>query len=364
MRTHRHWALLLAGLIVLSTLAPGVPAYALGCTSEIENTPETCRDRYYPPRPVHVALPQEELPVDQSTVPFTVGVVITSSVGVYTHPADYYAGIPPAREFPHGHVWVSILSATEFNGEKWYLINANEYVRADYLAIYRPSRFQGVQLVSQPTTSFAFVLYWLRPSATAGADPDPAADAYNRYDIVTIYERQSLDGVTWYRVADNQWLPQKAVGVITPSYPPGRVAAGDKWIDVNLYEQTLAAYEGERMVFATLVSTGLKQWPTEPGLFRIWAKLEVARMYGREDQPDGYDLEDVPWTMYFDGDRALHGAYWHDSFGYPRSHGCVNMSPLDSKWLFAWTSPPVPEGLGEYAIYPDEQHPGTWVWVH
>ena len=75
-----------------------------------------------------------------------------------------------------------------------------------------------------------------------------------------------------------------------------------------------------------------------PGLFAIYEKLDTTYMTGsfEADGSDRYYLEDVPWTMYFDEARALHGAYWHTGYGYPRSHGCVNLSPGDSQWLYNW----------------------------
>ena len=116
------------------------------------------------------------------------------------------------------------------------------------------------------------------------------------------------------------------------------------------------------MVYATLVSSGLPQWATVKGIFRIHSKYTFGPMVGREGLPDFYALEDVPWSMYFFQDYALHGAYWHDGFGWQHSHGCVNLAPLDAKWLFDWTSPFVPLGWRSKAATPAEQ--GTWVWVH
>jgi len=94
------------------------------------------------------------------------------------------------------------------------------------------------------------------------------------------------------------------------------------------------------MVFATMVSSGIEPFYTRPGLFQIAQKKTSETMTGtfESDRSDFYYLEDVPWTMYFDGDRALHGAYWHSWFGYPLSHGCVNLSTGDSHWLFDWAN--------------------------
>ena len=100
----------------------------------------------------------------------------------------------------------------------------------------------------------------------------------------------------------------------------------------------MAVYEGERMIYATLVSSGLGKWPTRPGLFQIYQKLDNHKMSGAyaADKSDYYFLEDVPWIMYFDQAISFHGTYWHDGYGFRKSHGCVNLSPKDSAWLYQW----------------------------
>ncbi len=99
------------------------------------------------------------------------------------------------------------------------------------------------------------------------------------------------------------------------------------------------------MVFATLVSSGRSSTWTPDGLTRIWSKMPTTPMRNQDVTPDSpawYYLEDVQWTQYFNGAYALHAAYWHNSFGFTRSHGCVNLSILDAKWLFDWTTPYTP----------------------
>lgn len=95
------------------------------------------------------------------------------------------------------------------------------------------------------------------------------------------------------------------------------------------------------MVFATLVSSGLNRWPTYEGTFQVDPQYRYVaeKMSGAEGRVDYYFVEDVPHTMYFDklNEIALHGAYWHDRFGYKHSHGCVNMPPQDSEWVFYWS---------------------------
>ena len=107
---------------------------------------------------------------------------------------------------------------------------------------------------------------------------------------------------------------------------------------IDLYEQTLIAYEGERPVFSTLISSGLEEWSTNEGLFHVYLRYERTPMSGAYQQPDFYWLQEVPWTQYFDDDIALHGTYWHDGFGYRHSHGCVNASITDAKWLYEWAA--------------------------
>jgi lipoprotein-anchoring transpeptidase ErfK/SrfK len=110
----------------------------------------------------------------------------------------------------------------------------------------------------------------------------------------------------------------------------------ERWIDVNLATQSLVAFEGDTPVFETLVSTGKVQYPTVMGQFRIWLRFEKQDMDGRR-LGYGYYLKDVPYVQYFYQDYALHGTFWHTNFGRQMSHGCVNLSPADSEWLYNFT---------------------------
>lgn len=154
--------------------------------------------------------------------------------------------------------------------------------------------------------------------------------------------------------SEGVWLAAQSVRLIEPrsSYPS--VATGTrKWIDVSIGKQTLIAYEGQRPVFATLISTGRgglgDEGESDPqgektvrGTFMIYEKSVSSTMDGDEDRADSYELQDVPFVQYFHRGFALHGAYWHDDFGRKRSHGCINLAPYDAAWLFEWTDPEVP----------------------
>ncbi len=112
-----------------------------------------------------------------------------------------------------------------------------------------------------------------------------------------------------------------------------QVNASEHWIDVDLSQQRVFAYEGDQIVETFLVSTGTYLTPTVTGQYKIYVKYRAANMSG-----PGYFLPDVPYVMYFFESYGLHGTYWHHNFGTPMSHGCVNLRTKDAKWLFDWAS--------------------------
>lgn len=136
----------------------------------------------------------------------------------------------------------------------------------------------------------------------------------------------------------------------------------EKWIDVDLSEQRVVAYEGTVPVNSFIISSGLPGTPTVTGTFRIWAKTPVQDMYGGNRAAGNYYyLEDVPWVQYFYEDYAFHGTTWHANFGRPASRGCINMSPADAEWLFRWAGP---ETSAAGWLFSDGDNPGTLVVVH
>ncbi len=169
---------------------------------------------------------------------------------------------------------------------------------------------------------------------------------------------------------------------LVPSEWPKAASDGEKWLDISIDNQVLVAWQGKTPLYATLVSTGqdgmgdpLTSKSTIRGTFRIRDKHVTTTMdsNGRSAEEAGpaqtlepgaadsqdrapregktvrrgqgtFELRDVPWVQYFEAGFALHAAYWHDVFGVARSHGCVNLSPIDAHWLFGWTDPPLPAG--------------------
>ena len=131
-----------------------------------------------------------------------------------------------------------------------------------------------------------------------------------------------------------------------------RVSTEEKHIYVDLSKQTLYAYQDDKLIFKTLISSG--KWGRTPtGNFNIWSKFRATRMSGGSGA-DYYNLPNVPYTMYFYGDFGLHGAYWHNNFGHTMSHGCVNMREIDAKAVFEWADGPAKNSLGTAVSICDE----------
>ena len=157
-------------------------------------------------------------------------------------------------------------------------------------------------------------------------------------------------GARMVEARNGRWLRSEDLKTAAkPSDLPWFSQKNVKWIDISILSQTLVLWEGTRPVYATLVSTGKDglgdpktTLSTPTGTFRVFQK-HITTAMDSEVADKEFELRDVPWVMYFKGGYALHGAYWHDDFGRARSHGCVNLSPIDARFVFMWSSPDVPE---------------------
>lgn len=312
-------------------------------------------------------LPVQEIPYDEekeSLLPHIYGHVKTLPLNVYRHPMEAAMGLPPVRTMLSGDWWLSLEGLVEYDGQQWYQINENEFVPAEAIALANPSKFQGVYLTEQPTYPFAWINRWVQPSVVPQGPPNEEV-TLQRYQLVTIFAEERRGNELWYLVGPDQWVEQSYTARVDVDPPPAEIPPGSKWIEVDLFEQTIAAYEGTRMVYATLISSGRTATATPPGLYRPWYKVREGKM-SNPDVEDGnpayYYIEDVPWTIYFHEGYSIHAAFWHDAFGFQRSHGCVNLAPRDARWFFEWSDPYLPEGIDK--MYIGAGTPATWVWVH
>jgi hypothetical protein len=256
---------------------------------------------------------------------------------------------------------VAIVAERTIDGARYGRTEHGLWVPLRDLGPVHPFTFRGEEIA--PFKGDLMPVAWVvADRARVLAKPAPGAltsATKARFEVVPVLERSEgacHDGVPcrgrFLRVGDGAWISAGDVRhpVLTEPPPEVDAASGEHWIDVDLETQTLVAYEGHRPVFATLVSTG-KGKPGTPlgtptGTHRVWIKLLTSDMGNLEDENAAryYRMEGVPWVQYFSKGVGLHGAFWHRSFGQVRSHGCVNLAPLDAERLFWWTAPHLPAG--------------------
>lgn len=136
----------------------------------------------------------------------------------------------------------------------------------------------------------------------------------------------------------------------------------EKWIEIDLGKQQVTAWEGNRVAMQFPISSG-KWAPTPTGTFNIWYKTRYQSMIGgSRDLGTYYNLPNVPNNMFFYQGYALHGAYWHNNFGQPMSHGCVNEPLANAAAIFDWAGPNLPSG--QNSVRASADNPGTRVYVH
>ena len=234
---------------------------------------------------------------------------------------------------------------TDDNGKPNYFhLTSDGWVSVDSVAtrISPVPWLLGLTFQHTPLNAFGWIIL-LNPTAQTKRTPGQEIDDYTghlltEYDRVQIYAAQKVGEEEWFLLGPDEWLEASLVGRVVPNTDPPEGVTNGRWIEVNLFEQTLAVYDKRQLVFATLIATGIEPFWTRPGLFQIYKRFDSTLMRGafEADRSDFYYLQEVPWTMYYDEARALHGAYWRTRFGFPQSHGCVNLAPGDAHWLFNW----------------------------
>ncbi|MFW6096987.1 MAG: L,D-transpeptidase [Chloroflexota bacterium] len=226
---------------------------------------------------------------------------------------------------------------TDGSGMTWYQVEDNQWARGDTMHRWAPSTQTGLLVHGVPERPFGWVMQRFRASPAPEAEAPEDAPWVDQYTFVQLYDvAEGEDGWLWFDIGEGQWTRQTNLALIEPVERPEDVGEDEYWVAVDLFEETFAAYEGDRMVYAGLTATGVEGWETREGLFNVYARHREWPMWG-DEEGDYYFLQDVPHTMFFDDEIALHGAYWHDFFGAPRSHGCVNMTPRDAEWVWHWS---------------------------
>lgn len=215
-----------------------------------------------------------------------------------------------------------------------------EYVRAEDVKILEPPAMRGEKLGADVKLPLAFVY---------GPETSPLyCEEAGRFAECGVAQRHarfaprgfvSRDGARFVRGPEGALISSDAVRIVRAiDLPPG-VSADERWVHVDLASQFLVAYEGRKPVYATLISSGKETHKTPSGLYQVQRKYLSKIMRGEDPNEGIYHVEEVPWITYYYGAYALHGAYWHNTFGAVRSHGCTNIAPADARWLYYWGEP-------------------------
>jgi hypothetical protein len=262
-----------------------------------------------------------------------------------------------------------------WSGRQWYRSSRGGIAPADRFYQAAAPDFKGVEL----DETWKLPLAWpygqskTKPKYTLDAEHKIARSAgvVKRLEAINLTGQEVQIGkATYLEAVAGFWVKAADVRVTKPGPPPADIGPEERWIDVNLSSQTVVLFKGTQPLFATLVSSGkessdkAKDHRTPRGEYRIREKHLTAKMDGdgtaAGDMP--YSIEAVPYVMYYQDSFALHGAFWHGNYGVRMSHGCVNLAPLDAKYLFFNSDPPVPEGwAGAWSV---TDRPGSRVVVH
>jgi len=247
----------------------------------------------------------------------------------------------------------AFLDLFDLDGRKFGLTTDLSLLPLDRVTKVEPSEFSGVTLSEQMSLPLAFArshsawVYDLEPS---GRGLVPVRLAKYREAFALSGERRNFGGVRLVGTRGGNWLRESPTLVELPVAErlPKWAGRDTTWLSVSVLKQSLVVYRGDKPVYATLVSTGvdglgdpLETHSTVLGVYRIHTKHVTATMSG-DEVDDAFDLRDIPYVQYFHEGYALHAAFWHDGFGQPKSHGCINLSPRDARILFHMTEPAVP----------------------
>ena len=300
----------------------------------------------YPPRELPAARPPSEL----GRMPISVAKINLPEdqpAPIYATFEDAVAGVNPVRYIDRGVLrFVSYINRQDdASGKPYVQLTSGGWTRAAPAAY---TNFKGLEFFENPKNDFGWTIDFADLYRAPSFGAQTTGETYYPYTLIQVYDTVEAEGVYWYQISPNTWINSLKARVVRlrPNTPEGVQA--NRWIEIDLFQQTIMAYEDGQLRFATVTTTGVEPFYTQPGVFTIYEKKPLETMQGafEADRSDFYDLEDVPWTMYYDQARAIHTAYWRTSYGYPGSHGCVNLSPGDAQWLFQWANE------------------GDYVWVH
>ena len=315
------------------------------CEADVEPSPA-------PPGP-----PTDDPQISTGRLPQRYAFIKFDGTRAYAHPSDYFRN--DYVEAFGKSFGIVVTGEQIYRGIAFVRTRRHLWVERGSVHFVNGSAFKGERLRRGQPLNVAWVS--VRPSKVFDRPQGKAVRTLDRHRAVHVAATKG----EWIELEEGGWMRRAALARPRLVPPPEDVGATERWIDVDIERQTLVAYEGRTPVFATLVSTGrdTKESRTPLGVFRIWVKLDYSDMddLERTDVEKNYAIQDVPWVQFFKGSYGFHAAFWHDDFGRRRSHGCINLSPADARYLFSFTHPVLPPGWN--AILPIERDRPTVVQV-
>lgn len=343
----------------LAASAAASTASTAAASTPDDTTADTLEDAEGEPQPDLEAPPGLEGDADAENVEVAVDAGVPEAAAPADDEMPSFLRMRMRRGF-----YVSIDRLEVVDGRRFYRTIRGAYVPADAVTEATPPTMRGVVLGGRWSLPLGFVFR----GGVRGLTREPArgvlqmADALTRNTPYPLQSDVIVRTGRRYRVSDRgNIIREDALRIATALPRPAGIPDGARWIHVDLARQVLVAYEDTRPVFATMVATGREGYATPTGTFQIQSKHVSTTMDDPNAGEEAYSIEDVPWTMYFEGSYALHAAFWHDRFGRVRSHGCVNLAPADARWLFTWSEPAVPPGW--HGISTGGDRAGTWVHI-
>lgn len=281
--------------------------------------------------------------------------------------------IPLEASRPRQRLGISFIASFVSDKRRFLLTPDLLLMPVDRVRIVRGTSFHGVELGDKPGALRLPIVFVTKAGAHRYKLENKHLRAGEELGFRVALEaggkQRIIDGTHYHVLKDGDLVSAKDTVRLDPIRKmPKWGREGERWLEVNLAKQTLLAVDGEVPTYATLVSTGAggmaedvekNPYVTPRGIFRVHTKHVASTMDSKQPEAE-FELRDVPYIQYFKDGYALHAAYWHDQFGIPRSHGCINLAPLDAARLFAFTKPEVPPGW-HGAMLPLR---GSVVWVH
>jgi hypothetical protein len=267
------------------------------------------------------------------------------------------------KQLPYGSM-IAYTRAFEAYGEVWVLSTDMSVIPARGLKRFRVSSFHGVELGHGVELPLAWIRKQPRPKWRQTARGfEVTGESWSLRSCVPLTGNEVKSGSRHFLETREPGLyieKSDATLVEKRAKPPWETHGTGKWIHVRVNRGTLTLYEGPNPVFSTLMSPGKKD-ATPYGRYFMESEHHVSSMSTEKGEKAGFLITDVPWTMYFKRPYAIHATYWHEDFGERKSGGCVNLSPLDAKRVFDWTTPVLPEAWD--SVQSRRETEGTFVLV-